>query len=70
MTVKCEITVTVNGQQYRSQVEPRLLLVHYLRDVLPLAGQHFSASRSRRIIAWRKANNRRSFVTLVLCLVT
>jgi carbon-monoxide dehydrogenase small subunit len=40
MTVKSEVTVTVNGQQYRSQVEPRLLLVHYLRDVLDLTGTH------------------------------
>ena len=28
------ITVTVNGQTYAHDVEPRLLLVHYLRDVL------------------------------------
>lgn len=34
------ITVTVNGQTYTHDVEPRLLLVHYLRDVLRLTGTH------------------------------
>ena len=47
MTMKCEITVTVNGQQYRSQVEPRLLLVHYLRDVLDLTGTHIGCNTSQ-----------------------
>jgi carbon-monoxide dehydrogenase small subunit len=34
------IQVRVNSKQYESQVEPRLLLVHYLRDVLGLTGTH------------------------------
>ncbi|GBC98437.1 Carbon monoxide dehydrogenase small chain [bacterium HR17] len=34
------ITVTVNGRRYSHDVEPRLLLVHYLRDVLGLTGTH------------------------------
>jgi aerobic carbon-monoxide dehydrogenase small subunit len=34
------ITVTVNGVKQTSEVEPRLLLVHYLRDVLGLTGTH------------------------------
>ncbi|MBI3076077.1 MAG: (2Fe-2S)-binding protein, partial [Deltaproteobacteria bacterium] len=32
------ITLTVNGQRQTAEVEPRLLLVHYLRDVLGLTG--------------------------------
>src|SRR5919106_5793267 len=32
------LQVTVNGEVRRSQVEPRLLLVHYLRDELGLTG--------------------------------
>src|SRR5579884_3250150 len=32
--------VTVNGTQYGYEVEPRLLLVHFLRDVLNLTGTH------------------------------
>ena len=34
------IEVKVNGKERRSEVEPRLLLVHYLRDVLDLTGTH------------------------------
>jgi carbon-monoxide dehydrogenase small subunit len=34
------ITVTVNGQKHTSEVEPRLLLVHYLRENLGLTGTH------------------------------
>ena len=35
---KQKIRVKVNGRLYESEVEPRLLLVHYLRDVLGLVG--------------------------------
>ena len=34
------IRVTVNGVEQNSDVEPRLLLVHYLRDTLGLTGTH------------------------------
>ena len=34
------IRVTVNGEEQQSSVEPRTLLVHYLRDVLNLTGTH------------------------------
>jgi carbon-monoxide dehydrogenase small subunit len=34
------ITVTVNGQQRSAEVEPRLLLVHFLRGTLGLTGTH------------------------------
>ena len=37
---KLPITVTVNGEQYESEVEPRTLLVHFLRDQLGLTGTH------------------------------
>jgi carbon-monoxide dehydrogenase small subunit len=47
MATKRDITVTVNGQQYHSQVEPRLLLVHYLRDVLDLTGTHIGCDTSQ-----------------------
>ncbi len=47
MTTKREITVTVNGQPYRSEVEPRMLLVHYLRDVLDLTGTHIGCDTSQ-----------------------
>jgi carbon-monoxide dehydrogenase small subunit len=34
------ITVTVNGSPRTSDVEPRMLLVHYIREVLGLRGAH------------------------------
>lgn len=41
-----KITVTVNGQTSTHDVEPRLLLVHYLRDVLGLTGTHVGCETS------------------------
>ena len=35
-----EIAVTVNGAEHSLEVEPRLLLVHLLRDKLGLTGTH------------------------------
>lgn len=40
------ITVTVNGQTYAHDAEPRLLLVHYLRDTLGLTGTHVGCETS------------------------
>ena len=34
------VRITVNGQQHEVEVEPRLLLVHLLRDKLALTGTH------------------------------
>jgi carbon-monoxide dehydrogenase small subunit len=44
--MKKAITVTVNGVAHRDEVEPRLLLVHYLRDVLGLTGTHIGCETS------------------------
>ena len=41
-----QISVTVNGKEYSHSVEPRLLLVHYLRDVLRLTGTHVGCDTS------------------------
>jgi carbon-monoxide dehydrogenase small subunit len=35
-----QITVTVNGSERTADVEPRLLLVHFIREVLELTGTH------------------------------
>ena len=40
------IEVRVNGSTYRREVEPRLLLVHLLRDVLGLTGTHVGCDTS------------------------
>ena len=41
-----EISVTVNGTQHTSDVEPRQLLVEYLRDTLNLTGTHVGCDTS------------------------
>jgi carbon-monoxide dehydrogenase small subunit len=37
---KYPISLTVNGREYRAEVEPRTLLVDFLRDELGLIGAH------------------------------
>jgi carbon-monoxide dehydrogenase small subunit len=46
-TMNQQITVTVNGVQHTDTVEPRLLLVHYLREVLHLTGTHVGCDTSQ-----------------------
>ena len=41
------IEVQVNGRPYRHTVEPRMLLVHYLRDVLGLTGTKVGCDTSQ-----------------------
>ncbi len=41
------ISVTVNGRSYQNDVEPRTLLVHYLRDSLGLTGTHIGCDTSQ-----------------------
>ena len=41
-----EITVTVNGQARTGDVEPRTLLVHWLRDALGLTGTNVGCDTS------------------------
>lgn len=40
------ITVEVNGTSYTSEVEPRLLLVQYLRETLNMTGTHVGCDTS------------------------
>jgi carbon-monoxide dehydrogenase small subunit len=40
------ITVTVNGEERSAEVEPRLLLVHFLRQTLGLTGTHVGCDTS------------------------
>jgi aerobic carbon-monoxide dehydrogenase small subunit len=44
MSIK--ISITVNGVKHTDKVEPRLLLVHYLRDILRLTGTHVGCDTS------------------------
>jgi len=41
------ISVTVNGRTHQSDVEPRTLLVHYLREQLNLTGTHIRCDTSQ-----------------------
>ncbi len=41
-----QIRLRVNGKDHESSVEPRLLLVHYLRDTLGLTGTHIGCETS------------------------
>jgi carbon-monoxide dehydrogenase small subunit len=40
------VAVTVNGTEYAREVEPRLLLIHFLRDELGLTGSHWGCDTS------------------------
>ena len=42
-----QISLTVNGKARKAQVEPRLLLVHYLREQLRLTGTHVGCDTSQ-----------------------
>jgi carbon-monoxide dehydrogenase small subunit len=41
-----EITLEVNGEQVTRDIEPALLLVHFLRDTLGLTGTHWGCDTS------------------------
>src|SRR5216683_1892802 len=40
------IALTINEKPYADEVEPRLLLIHYLRDVAGLTGPHIGCETS------------------------
>ncbi|MGI9167108.1 MAG: (2Fe-2S)-binding protein [Pyrinomonadaceae bacterium] len=44
--MKQAISINVNGVENQHEVEPRLLLVHYLRDTLGLTGTHIGCETS------------------------
>ena len=41
-----EVSMTVNGEYVSGEIEPRTLLVHYLRDDLRLTGTHWGCDTS------------------------
>jgi aerobic carbon-monoxide dehydrogenase small subunit len=41
-----QVSVTVNGAERSAEVEPRLLLVHFLRETLGLTGTHVGCDTS------------------------
>jgi carbon-monoxide dehydrogenase small subunit len=45
--MKQSVTITVNGQSHTHSVEPRLLLVHFLRETLGLTGTNIGCDTSQ-----------------------
>ncbi len=45
--MKIPVSITVNGVQQKRDVEPRMLLVHFLRDVLGLTGTNIGCDTSQ-----------------------
>ena len=41
-----KINLTINGKSHSHDVEPRLLMIHYLRDVVGLTGSHVGCETS------------------------
>lgn len=41
------VSITVNGTAYKQEVEPRLLLVHFLRETLGLTGTNIGCDTSQ-----------------------
>ncbi len=40
------INVTINGKAYAEEVEPRMLLIHFLREIVGLTGSHIGCETS------------------------
>jgi carbon-monoxide dehydrogenase small subunit len=45
--MKHKVSTTINGQRREDEVEARLLLVHYIRDVAGLTGTHIGCDTSQ-----------------------
>jgi carbon-monoxide dehydrogenase small subunit len=45
--MKHKVTMTINGGRREAEVEPRLLLVHFIRDVAGLTGTHIGCDTSQ-----------------------
>jgi len=41
-----QVAISVNGEEYTHEIEPRLLLVHFLRDTIGLTGTHWGCDTS------------------------
>lgn len=46
-TGKVNVTITVNGVRRSAEIEPRMLLAHFLRDELGLTGTHIGCDTSQ-----------------------
>jgi aerobic carbon-monoxide dehydrogenase small subunit len=46
MTSPMHVTITINGRPVSREIEPRLLLVHFIRDTPGLTGTHWGCDTS------------------------
>jgi carbon-monoxide dehydrogenase small subunit len=44
--MKQNVKITINGKLYEKEVEPRLLLIHFIRDIAGLTGSHVGCETS------------------------
>jgi aerobic carbon-monoxide dehydrogenase small subunit len=44
--LKLPVKMTINGHEVEAQVEPRMLLIHFLREQLGLTGAHIGCDTS------------------------
>jgi aerobic carbon-monoxide dehydrogenase small subunit len=47
MANQVEVSIKVNGKDSKAEIEPRMLLVHYLREELNLTGTHIGCDTSQ-----------------------
>ena len=52
--MKLPVKMTINGQSVSHEVEPRLLLVHYIREVVGLTGTHVGCDTSQLPSCWTR----------------
>ena len=45
--MKTKVTMTINGVSYSHEVEPRMLLVHFIRELSGLTGTHVGCDTSQ-----------------------
>ena len=45
--MKLPVKMTINGTSYSHEVEPRMLLVHYIRETVGLTGTHIGCGTSQ-----------------------
>jgi len=44
--MKRKVNLRINGKMYSHEIEPRMLLIHYLREVVGLTGPHIGCETS------------------------
>jgi carbon-monoxide dehydrogenase small subunit len=61
-----QVTMTVNGDEVTADIEPRLLLVHFVRDQLGLTGTHWGCDTSNcgACVLWMDAEPVKSCTVL------